>query len=101
MLKNGHKLCSECMEHWITLPKGFIDKMSIISQYEIMGGDIDEFVENINLAQNEVDDMIKEWNKQKKQGQINLQPQEIGSIETYFVEAVQKLGLKADENDFI
>ena len=101
MLKNGHKLCSECMEHWITLPKGFIDKMSIISQYEIMGGDIDEFVENLNLSQNDVDDMIKEWNKQKKQGQITLQPQEIGSIETYFVEAVQKLGLKADENDFI
>lgn len=100
-LKNGHKLCSDCMEEWIKLPKGFVDKMSIISQYEIMGGDIDEFVENINLSQNDVDDMIMEWNKQKKQGQITLQPQEIGSIETYFVEAVQKLGLKADSTDFI
>lgn len=100
-LKNGHKLCSDCMEEWIKLPKGFVDKMSIISQYEIMGGDIDEFVENIKLSQNDVDDMIMEWNKQKKQGQITLQPQEIGSIETYFVEAVQKLGLKADPTDFI
>ena len=101
MLENGHKLCSECMEHWITLPKGFIDKMSIISQYEIMGGDIDEFVENINLSQKDVDDMIAKWNSEKKLGHITLSPQEIGSIETYFVEAVQKLGLKATKTDFV
>jgi hypothetical protein len=100
-LKNGHKLCSECMEEWIKLPKGFVDKMSIISQYEIMGGDIDEFVENIKLSQKDVDDMIQEWNNKKKQGLITLQPQEIGSIETYFVEAVQKLGLKATKADFV
>lgn len=101
MLTNGHKLCSECMEHWITLPKGFVDKMNIISQYEIMGGDIDEFIENINLSQNDVDDMIMKWNKQKKQGQITLQPQDIRNLETHFVDAVQKLGLKADSTDFI
>ena len=100
-LKNGHKLCSDCMEEWIKLPKGFVDKMSIISQYEIMGGDIDEFVENINLSQNDVDDMITKWNSKKKLGHITLSPQEIGSIETYFVEAVQKLGLKATQADFI
>ena len=100
-LKNGHKLCSDCMEEWIKLPKGFVDKMSIISQYEIMGGDIDEFVENIKLSQKDVDDMITKWNSEKKLGHITLSPQEIGSIETYFVEAVQKLGLKATQADFI
>lgn len=100
-LKNGHKLCSDCMEAWISLPKGFIDKMSIISQYEIMGGDIDEFVENLKLTQQDIDSMIQEWNNKKKQGLITLQPREIGSIETYFVEAVQKLGLKATKADFI
>ncbi len=101
ILKNGHKLCSECMVEWIKLPKGFIDKMSITSQYEIMGGDIDEFIENINISQKDVDDMIMEWNKRKKQGQITLQPQEIGNLETHFIDAVQKLGLKADPTDFI
>lgn len=100
-LKNGHKLCSDCMVEWIKLPKGFVDKMSIISQYEIMGGDIDEFVENINLSQKDVDDMIAKWNSEKKLGHITLSSLEIGSIETYFVEAVQKLGLKATEADFV
>ena len=100
-LKNGHKLCSECMEVWIGLPKGFVDKMNIISQYEILGGDIDEFVENIKLSQKDVDDMIAKWNSEKKLGHITLSPREIGSIETHFVEAVQKLGLKAAKTDFI
>ena len=100
-LKNGHKLCSDCMGVWINLPKGFVDKMNIISQYEIMAGDIDEFIENLKLTQQDIDSMIQEWNNKKKQGLITLQPQEIGSIETYFVEAVQKLGLKATKADFV
>ena len=100
-LKNGHKLCSDCMEAWISLPKGFVDKMSIISQYKILAGDIDEFVENLKLTQQDIDSMIQEWNNKKKQGAITLQPREIGSIETSFVEAVQKLGLKATKADFI
>jgi hypothetical protein len=75
--------------------------MSIVSQYEILAGDIDEFVENLKLTQQDIDSMIQEWNNKKKQGLITLQPQEIGNIETHFVDAVQKLGLKADSTDFI
>lgn len=101
ILQNGHKLCSECMLEWIKLPKGFIDKFLFIGNYDILGGDIDEFIEELKLTQPDINGLVQEWNNKKKQGLIELSQAEILEAEDNFIEAIQKLGLTANKKDFI
>jgi len=102
ILQNGHKLCSDCLEEWIKLPKGFIDKFILIGLYDdAAGDDIDDFIEHLKFQQQDIDLMIQEWNKRKKQNLLNLNPNEIDQAENNFINACTVLHLSAQASDFI
>jgi hypothetical protein len=89
------------MLDWIKLPKGFIDKFLLIGNYDILGGDLDEFIEELKLTQPDINGLVQEWNNKKKQGLIELSQAEILEAEDNFIEAIQKLGLTVNKKDFI
>jgi hypothetical protein len=100
-LINKHKLCDTCLAEWIKLPKGFVDKFILISNYNNIDGQIDDFIENLKLEQQDIDNMINEWNKRKKVGAIDLSNRTIIQAESDFCDAATLLHLTANKADFI
>ena len=100
-LQNGHKLCETCLEGWIKLPKGFVDKVILISNYNNIDSEIDGFIEKLKLDQQDIDNMINEWNKRKTAGTLGLSQHDINTIEDYFIDSAKLLHLTANKADFM
>jgi hypothetical protein len=100
-LTNGHKLCETCLEGWIKLPKGFVDKFLLLGAYNEVAGDLDDFIENLKLEQQDIDNMINEWNKRKKARILGLDNRTIIKAESDFCESATLLHLTANQADFI
>ncbi len=100
-LINGHKLCETCLEGWIKLPKGFVDKFLLISNYNAIDGQVDEFIENLKLEQQDIDNMINEWNKRKTAGTLGLNNRSISTAESDFCNSATLLHLTANTSDFL
>lgn len=100
-LLNGHKLCETCLEGWIKLPKGFVDKFLLLGAYNEVAGDLDDFIENLKLDQQDVDNMINEWNKRKKARILGLDNRTIIKAESDFCNSATLLHLTANQADFI
>lgn len=100
-LTNNHKLCETCLAEWIKLPKGFVDKFILVSNYNSIDGQVDEFIENLKLEQQDIDNMINEWNKRKNAGTLGLDNKTISTAESNFCNSATLLHLTANQADFI
>ena len=100
-LLNGHKLCETCLEGWIKLPKGFVDKFILISNYNIIDGEIDGFIEKLNIDQQDIDNLINEWNRRKQAGTLGINQHEITTAQDAFIDSAKLLHLTANKADFI
>jgi hypothetical protein len=100
-LTNKHKLCDTCLAEWIKLPKGFVDKFLLIGNYNNIDGQIDDFIENLKLDQQDIDNMINKWNKRKKAGTLGLNNRTISTAESDFCNSATLLHLTANKADFM
>ena len=85
----------------IKLPKGFVDKFILISNYNIIDGEIDGFIEKLNIDQQDIDNLINEWNRRKQAGTLGINQHEITTAQDAFIDSAKLLHLTANKADFI